>query len=119
MAKSVDSEYRLNGRIAAWSGLLGTFFSLEFSDHRGQTGLLPGGGVLMNDPLGARLVQCLDGITKESVGILNVTSPDCLHDILTTIPHKRAAGTISIPSSNVLTKSLFGTGYIRHTILFI
>jgi len=111
-------EDRLNGGIAGCGGWLFALFFFEFSDHRRKPGLLSSGSVFVNNSLGTRLIQCFDGIAEEFIGILNVSCPDSLYDVLATIPHEGAAGPVSIPSSNVLTKSLFGTGNVWHTILF-
>ena len=72
----------------------------------------------MNDSFRSRLVQCLDCVTKEFVGILNVSSTDGSYDTLTTIPNEGASGTIPFTCGDVLTKPLFGTGNVGHTIFF-
>ena len=92
-----------------------TFF--EFADHCGKPGLLSGRGILVNDPFGTCLIQCLDCFAEQQTGIFNVACLYCFDDIFATIPHERAAGTVSISCGNVLAKPFFGTCNVRHTIL--
>ena len=115
---TTQPEYQLNIAIATYGGLLCTFFSFEFSDHRRKARFFSGSSIFVNDPLGTCLIQCFDRFAEQSVGILNVTYSHSTHDILATIPHKRASGTVLFTSGNILTKPLFGTSNVRHTVLY-
>jgi len=68
----------------------------------------------MHNPLGTCLIESLNGITKQAVGIFDVPCLNGFNDIFATIPHERPAGTVPFPGGDILTKPLFGTGNVRH-----
>ena len=90
---------------------------LEFADHCREAGLLSSGGVSVYDPLGTRLIQCLDRLAKQLFGIFHTPGTNRLDDVLATVTNERPPGAVAFAGGDVLAKPFFGTGNVWHKFL--